>query len=514
MILQTLLASALALAPLSAPAHRPPPITWHDCPEYSDDVLRSLGLGDADLPAFRSLYERTECGRLSVPQNYGDPDGKQITIALTRLKATKKRIGSLAVNPGGPGGSGYLMPIDLVMSGVALNDHHDLIGFDPRGVGYSTKAQCPGGGPERPPPGPVTEEAARKVYDQVVAGNQACGSSDPGFLGQLTTANTARDLDRVRAALGEQQISFFGVSWGTWLGTVYRDVFPARVRRMWLDSVALPTPRLDVFTEGRAKATDHVFQRMAAWIAERDGTYGFGTTTAQVVAALTELRRSYDAHPLTFTDVELTVDGALIADAAGQPSPAWPEVAEVLHELVGATGPTAPPAIKRIFDEGERPPPPPGTPERNNPVANAAYHCNEDTGSRTFEDAWNAYQRRLESYPVTGAASIFFPRCAGWPLPAQPVALRRGGGSLMLSGHLHESPSPYEWTLQTRAAVGGTVVTIDDDVHGSALRVPGCAAKVVAYFDTGRSTSTCPGVPVPAAATGKALSHYSLVQPE
>jgi hypothetical protein len=87
--------------------------------------------------------------------------------------------------------------------------------------------------------------------------------------------------------------------------------------------------------------------------------------------------------------------------------------------------------------------------------------------------------------------------CAGWPLPPQRTPLRRTGGSLMLSGHLHESPSPYEWTLETQAAVGGTVVTVDDDMHGSAFRVPGCVTKVVEYFDTGRRTATCPGMPVP-----------------
>ncbi|GAA3219178.1 alpha/beta fold hydrolase [Nonomuraea helvata] len=502
MILRTLLTLGLLAAPapaatLASAAAERPAIAWQECPAYSDDVLHWMGLDDQRLPEFRKLFGRTECGTLTVPQNYADPGGKQITIALTRLKAADQehRLGSLAVNPGGPGGSGYLMPIELTMTEAKLNARYDLIGFDPRGVGYSTKVRCAGGkqGPE--PAGPVSEELARKVYDQVVKDNQACGQSDPGFIGQLTTANVARDIDRVRAALGESKISFLGVSWGTWLGTVLRSLFPTKVHRMWLDSVALPVPKMDVFTEVRAMATDRDFQRMAKWIADRDDVYGFGTTKAQVVSALTELRKAYDAKPVTFTDIDLTVTGRMIAEAAGQPSPGWPEVAQVLKELVGATGPTAPPTIKRLF--GDRPPPTPaGVPERHNQTANGAFFCNEDQGARTFDSAWNAYRERLARYPVTGEATAFFPACAGWPLPVQTTRLR-SGGSLVLSGHLHESPSPYEWTLETRKAVGGHVVTVDDDVHGSALRVPGCLAKVVGYFETGRVTATCPGVPVP-----------------
>ncbi|WP_084772263.1 alpha/beta fold hydrolase [Nonomuraea candida] len=524
MILHTLLAGALTLGALTVPARAvparaastpaasppivparaasapgAPAVTWQECPTYSDDVLRWGGLDEKDLPEFRRLLARTDCGTLKVPRDHADPGGPQITIALTRLRATdqRRRLGSLAVNPGGPGGSGYLMPLELVMSGLKVNERHDLIGFDPRGVGLSTRAGCRAPMPEPPPPGAVSEEQARKVYAEVVRGNRACVAADPGLVGQLTTANVARDLDRIRAALGERRLSFLGVSWGTWLGAVYRSLFPGRVARMWLDSVALPEPRMDVFTEVRAMAADRDFRRMARWIAGRDARYGFGDSTAEVVAALTRLRERYAADPVTFTDLGVTIDGRMVAEAASQPSPSWPDVAEVLKELVDATGPEAPPALRRAFGGGDRPPRPEGVPERQNRVAGLAMFCNEDLGPRTFEAAWDAYRKRLERYPVTGEASTFFPACAGWPLAPRAPRLRQGGGSLVLSGHLHESPSPYEWTIQMRQAVGGHVVTIDDDAHGSALRTPGCMAGVAGYFATGRVTGACPGVPIP-----------------
>lgn len=477
----------------------PARVAWAACPSYTDEVLRARGVPAERLADFRAQLERLECGTVTAPRDYTRPEGGQITVAVTRLRATDRarRLGAVAVNPGGPGGSGYLMPVELVMGGTRLNDRYDLIGFDPRGVGYSTRANCPGGQDPRPPSGTLSEEQARRIGDAVAERNRACSASDPAFLGQLTTANVARDLDRVREALGERRIGFFGVSWGTWLGTVYRSLFPGSVHRMWLDSVALPAPRMDVFEEVRARATARDFDRMAAWIARRNATYGFGGTKEQVKAALAALRRSYDEHPVTFTDLPMPVDGAFVAQGAAQASPAWPDAAQVFKELRDASGGgAAPPTVKKVAG-GEPRQEPPGTPERSNPVAQRALFCNEDAGDRSFASAWDAYRRRLARWPVTGRSSLFFPPCAGWTLPVRTTELRRGGGSLMLSGHLHEGPSPYEWTLDTQAAVGGTVVTVDDDVHGSALHVPGCAEKMAAYFETGRRTRACPGVPLP-----------------
>src|SRR5207302_872937 len=103
------------------------------------------------------------------------------------------RLGSLVVNPGGPGGSGYLLPLQLVIQNTAsakLNDRYDLIGFDPRGVGYSTKVNCPeltGGG--QPPPGPISEQEARQAYDSQVTANNACARRAAAFLRQLTSPN-------------------------------------------------------------------------------------------------------------------------------------------------------------------------------------------------------------------------------------------------------------------------------------------------------------------------------------
>jgi hypothetical protein len=162
--LTNLAGGATALA--AQPAR--PAITWHACPQYSDELVRWLGF--QDVAWFRAAMVRTDCGTLSVPLDYARPRGRWITIAVTRLKAIDQahRLGSVAVNPGGPGGSGYLMPFSLSEPHSAttqLNERYDLIGFDPRGVGYSTKVDCDRG------PGPMGGQRCRR---------NTCGQSQTG----------------------------------------------------------------------------------------------------------------------------------------------------------------------------------------------------------------------------------------------------------------------------------------------------------------------------------------------
>ncbi|MEV0651117.1 alpha/beta fold hydrolase [Phytomonospora sp. NPDC050363] len=510
---QRTLAAAVALVAIGVPlnaaeakapaAIEPSTVSWQACPEYSDEVL------DWMLPAeaqnlFRDLWARTECGTVEVPLDHDDPGGEQITVALTRIKATdqSRRLGSLAVNPGGPGGSGYLMPHQLILGrrgeasiGTQLNERYDLIGFDPRGVGYSTSFDCEGGA-MHPGPGPVTEDEARAAQEGVAAFNRSCSLSDTAFLSQLTTVNVAHDLDRIRAALGERRMNFLGVSWGTWLGAVYRSEHGKHAGRVWLDSVAPPVFRFDEFSTVRNAAIGRDFTRMASWLAEHDDRWGFGSTTKAVEKSIARLAAAFDAEPRTFTDIDFVFDGAFIAQAGDQDAPAWGMAADVLAALRDAVGPEAPALIAELFGGSDGGPPPAGAPVPFNETMNRAVFCNEDLGRRDFEGTWAAYRKALKKYPVTGRLHSFVAQCAGWTIPAEPVRLRDSGTPLVMSGHLYETPSPYEWTWDMREEIGGTVVTVDDDVHGSALREDDCAALITTFFDTGRPGSRhCEGAP-------------------
>jgi pimeloyl-ACP methyl ester carboxylesterase len=255
--------AAAAARPASA-------VEWKPCPSYSDEVIRSLGYAAEQIPQFRAQLKRLECGTVSVPLDHRRPQGRKISIAVTRLGAVDAghRLGALVIGPGGPGGSGYLDPLRTTLRNketARLNDRYDIIGFDPRSVNYSTKTGCEGTPPPDVEPGPLTEASAKRIYDAQVADNAACGRSDPAFLGQLTTANVARDLDLVRDALGERRLNIFGLSWGTWLGAVYRTLFPGHTGRVFLDSTAPPQTSLEQHGNGVAAATERNFGRMATW---------------------------------------------------------------------------------------------------------------------------------------------------------------------------------------------------------------------------------------------------------
>src|SRR5207237_7315075 len=149
-----------------------------------------------------------------------------------------------------------------------------------------------------------------------------------------------RDLNQLRIALHQRKLSYLGVSWGTALGAVYRSLFPASAGQMWLGSVMGPVDTTGDDAATRATAAQRDFGRFAAWIAARNGSYGFGTTPAQVSAALLAMSRALDATPVTFTDISPPIDGSLIAGLSTQPSPSCPENAEVFKELRGSTSDT------------------------------------------------------------------------------------------------------------------------------------------------------------------------------
>jgi pimeloyl-ACP methyl ester carboxylesterase len=480
-------------------------VQWKSCPSYSDEVIRSLRVTQEQLPAFRTQFKRLRCGTVSVPLDHRDPAGRMIDIAVTRLAATDEahRLGALAVLPGGPGQSGYLDPIlrsALNKETAALNERYDIIGFDPRGVGYSTKVACPfsPAGPQRP--GAVTKEAARKGYDAQAAANQTCARSDPAFLGRLTTDNVAKDLDLVRAALGERELNLLGMSWGTSLGMVYRSLFPERTGRAFLDSAAPPWTDLVRHTKGSAQAAERNFGRMATWLAHRDQTYGLGATARQVRERVAKLVRDYDNSPTTYADLPRPIDGSAVADLAKRVSTEWVRAGRALAELRTPTGTTAPPAVKEMLGGGQMMGTPvPGAPEMLNLTMNWAVKCNEDSSRPDFSTAWRAYRQLVERHPATGRSwGLGGASCQGWPLPVQRPTLKRDDGSLVLAGHLHEFMSVYDWALQSRRAIGGTVYTVADDVHVSATRVPECAADVVTYFETGRIGRGCKGSATPA----------------
>ncbi|SPT51255.1 alpha/beta fold hydrolase [Actinomadura madurae] len=481
--LGTVCASALLMAGLPlAPAKAAGQLSWRPCAKAA-----------RDWPVADDTS--TECAMLTVPMDYANPQGRKIKIAVSRIRAADpgKRRGALLVSPGGPGIFNLDGPPSLVSKGLgALATDHDIIGLDPRGVGHSDKINC-AETPAEEQPEASAKERAKAFFDAQAKDNERCVATDPAFIRQLTTRNIARDVDAIRAALGESKISFFGVSYGTAVGANYRSMFDDRVDRMWLDSVMPTVMDSDAMNASLDELRERNFAGFVSWMAAHDPEYHFGTTAGRVRKSIFDLRDRLKREPVKVDD-ETVLDGEWVTVRLGGGPRSWPQSAKDLAtvreggipESARSTGLSVN-RQARVFGLDD---PVGGL----NTVQYNAVMCNEGTGGRDFEKMWARKEARMRAYPATGGVLQFGIYCAGWPWPAQEWEPVKGNSPLQLSGHIGEFSTPYAWAVAMRDAIGGVLLTIEDDEHGSLSRIP-CAARAVDFFRTGRTTGgTCPGV--------------------
>jgi pimeloyl-ACP methyl ester carboxylesterase len=234
-------------APSSAEVVAPTAVRWD-----RTGAAERRRVDSAGTPKLRwySCYGWGQCATAKVPLDYDRPHGKQVTLALLRVKARdrKHRIGSLFVNPGGPGGSGVTMALaaPYFLSSTLL-DHFDVVGMDPRGVGFSDEVNCFGDARRQAPVMRRLEigfpwgAAQEKAYLTAVGkAARACSTTGRELAGAMSTAEVARDLELMRRAVGDPRLSYLGFSYGTAIGQYYADMFPDRVRAIAVDGVVYP----------------------------------------------------------------------------------------------------------------------------------------------------------------------------------------------------------------------------------------------------------------------------------
>ena len=275
-------APAAATADTGAAAPRAAQLKWTDCGTQS--------------------YPTLQCSTVRAPLNHDRPSGRQITLALSRIPHTAKTSqGPLLVNPGGPGGSGLSLAGFVASSLPAkVAGQYDVIGFDPRGVGKSTPAlDCVPDyfAPVRPDTVPRSLHDERVNRDRAASFAKACGKKYGDLLPYMDTVSAAKDLDVIRRALGSQRISYFGYSYGTYLGAVYAKLFPERVRRLVLDSIVDPQGVWYDDNLGQDYAFDARHKAFAAWVAKHDSVYRLGTVSTPGEAAWYRMRDAVKAHP-------------------------------------------------------------------------------------------------------------------------------------------------------------------------------------------------------------------------
>ncbi|WP_433327879.1 alpha/beta hydrolase [Spirillospora sp. CA-294931] len=206
-----------------------------------------------------------QCGTLTVPIDWAKPGRGTVKIAVARAKATGKRLGTLLVNPGGPGGSGVEFALDRAGLSKQVRQRYDIVGFDPRGVGGSHAVLCGSVGvPPRTYPRHQADFAKLAAYQGKLY--RACRKKTGLLYDFLGAGSVARDMDAIRAALGEHKVSFYGVSYGTWLGQRYAELFPGRVRSMTLDSTMDHSVAGALrFSQDEARALEVAYSQFAKW---------------------------------------------------------------------------------------------------------------------------------------------------------------------------------------------------------------------------------------------------------
>ncbi|MQY02952.1 alpha/beta hydrolase [Actinomadura macrotermitis] len=299
--------AASAESPGANPA---PGLTWHQC---AAPIVASVKAYDALSDV--KVSEAIRCAELQVPLDYSKPWGKKITLQLTRLQHTGSgpAKGDLVVNPGGPGGSGAPFGARVfAQNSAAMKAAYNVIGFDPRGVGFSKPAlSCDPQQSNAPRPdyGRGDKKSVAIWLKRSKAYADACRKADKiGLLKHIKTTDSAKDLESIRRALGNKKLDYYGASYGTYLGSVYATLFPKHVGRMALDGNVGPK---DVWYDANLnqdvqfdKNMDYYF----GWIARYDGIYHLGKTQREVRSFFYKLRAT-----LAKKAVYATVDGTSLA---------------------------------------------------------------------------------------------------------------------------------------------------------------------------------------------------------
>lgn len=454
-----------------------PPV-WGSCEQVVGDI--------GTIPT-------AQCGTVSVPVDYANPEGAQAQLAVIRIPASGDPIGVLMVNPGGPGASA----VDTVAGmGAALADtdigrRFDLVGFDPRGVGHSTpelrcRTDAEFDAYRREPNADYSAAGVEHIEDLYRRFAQGCVDRvGKEFLANVGTAPTARDIDVVRAALGENQISYLGFSYGTELGAAYAAAYPDRIRAMVLDGAV--DPSLDPIDENLRQMAGFqtAFEDYAADCAQSAGC-PLGTDPSQFVnryhqlinPLATQPARTSDPRGLSYQDA---ITGTINALYSRQ---YWKFLTSGLLGLQRGTDPGD--LLLLADDYLDR------SPAGNYQNSQDAFYAIRCVNAQYPADpaVWVAAdQRGRQAAPFLSYGSFtgFAPRdvCAMWPVPATTTPHRAaspGAGKVVVVSTTHDPATPYQAGVDLAEQMGAALISFDGTQHTVVFNGDVCVDTAVVAF--------------------------------
>lgn len=444
--------------------------------------------GEAPGPEWR-------CSTVKVPLDYTEPSGETIGIALIRKEATDKgrRIGSMLFNFGGPGGSGVGALPRFDRYGK-LNSRYDLVSFDPRGVAASAGVRCRDDAAQEKsfsdvdftPDTPAEEAAFMKDGADFGKG---CAQRSGKVLPHVGTSNAARDMDLIRAVLGDRKLNYFGISYGTQLGGTYAHLFPQNVGRTVLDAVVDPTA--DSIGHARNQATG--FQRaLDNYLKDKGEDPRAGT------AKIERLLKRIDEKPLP-TDSGRKLSESLAVTGIVLPlysKDSWPYLTNALQAAESGRGDGLLQLADAYNGRGDD-----GTYDTQN-HSQRSISCADSKLRPTAADARALLPEFRKVSPVFGPFLAWDTAgwCADWPVDGEhdtPEASAKGAGPVLVIGTTGDPATPYEGAERMAKELGagvGVLISNKGEGHGS-YGVSDCVTGTVdSYFLDGKvpaSGKTC-----------------------
>lgn len=458
-------------------------ISWGPCDSYATTA------DDASLYADSAF----DCARVQVPLDYADPSRKTISVAVLRIKASGSRIGSLLVDPGGPGGSGMSLAANLksAVAGTPIGKRFDLVGFDPRGIGASepavdcvTNAEADANRADidldTSPAGVAKTESTQKAYADLCATRVGID-----VLKHVGTVDAAQDMDVLRSVLGDEKLSYLGYSYGTSLGTAYAEKFPTNVRALVLDGALDPAADPVETLVRQGQGFQGAFDAFAADCATtascplgRDPARASAAFQALVRPLIKAAARTNDPRGLGYDDA---VTGTVQALYSKQ---LWPALTKGLSQLKSGQGDTLL-ALADLYQGRD---------------ANGNYSHEQDgfnavrcvdtppTTDRTVVDTADARYRQAAPFLDDGLGSGHAPLdvCAFWPVPPTRTPHTpsvKGVPQVVVISTTGDPATPYQAGVQLAAQLGARLVTFRGNQHTVALSgVPCIDDAVGAYF--------------------------------
>ncbi|MFC7329232.1 alpha/beta hydrolase [Marinactinospora rubrisoli] len=426
-----------------------------------------------------------ECATVEVPLDYDDPEGERLDISVMRLPAAgDDRIGSLVINPGGPGGSGldYVRAAGRVISDQ-VRERFDIVGFDPRGVGESSPLRCLdragldqylGGGAGQETgadPAELTPEQVDDLAENYEDFTEACERRSGRLLPYIGTEFVARDMDVLRAVLGDDKLSYLGKSYGTFIGAMYVQHFPERVRVAVLDGAMDPSLNGLETSVQQAGGFETALRAFVADCVGRSDcalSEGPGSTVEDGMDRLVELLDRADEQPLrntlgdgrevTRSRVEMGLLAALYSKSF------WPEVRAALTAAFDEGDGTG------LLKLGDRLYGREGKHYENMTAALISVNCADHQSPREIGDYQAAAEEAAEKSPIFGPSLAWgsLP-CAFWPEDAvnrTPEIDGAGAPPVLVVGTTRDPATPYEWAESlARQLQSGVLLTREGDGH-------------------------------------------------